>query len=411
MRVLFVHQNMPGQFEHMARSLGASGHNQVVFLTCREDREIPGVRRITYARPQKIVALGKDAPPDLSTQHHFMRYGLEVGRACVELRKRGFKPDVIIAHPGWGEAMFLKDVFPDVPFVNYCEFYYRAFGSDRDFYPGEGQTWSGVFSTRISNTHLLHSLAACDVGLSPTEWQKAQHPEGYKDKIRVIHDGIDTSAFRPSSSAEFRLPNGRVLTRDDEVVTYGVRNLERYRGFDMFMRAIPEICRRNPNAQVVIAGGDQESYGKPPKPGSTWREAMLEEVEIDPARVHFVGWLPIDQLVAMLQVSSAHVYLTVPFVLSWSMMMALSTGCVVCASSTPPVTEVVEHGKNGFLFDYFSPRQLASCVSEALTHAKDLEHIRMNARETVLDRYALDICLPQQLALLERIGRKSVMAA
>jgi glycosyltransferase involved in cell wall biosynthesis len=302
-------------------------------------------------------------------------------------------------------------VFPDVPLLNYCEFYYRPFGSDRDFYPGEGKSWSGVFATRIANTHLLHSLTSCDYGLSPTHWQMRQHPEELRHKISVIHDGIDTRLLRPNSAAQFKLSNGRVLTPDDEVVTYGVRNLEKYRGFDMFMRAVPEICRRHPQAQIVIAGGDDVSYGTRPQDGVSWREHMLQEVPVDPERVHFVGFLPMGDLVSLLQVSTAHVYLTMPFVLSWSMMMAMSTGCAVVGSSTAPVTEVLRHRDNGLLFDYFKPDELAEQVGVALTNRAALGMLRQRARQTILDHYSLDECVPRQLDLLSRIVSGLVRAA
>jgi glycosyltransferase involved in cell wall biosynthesis len=257
MRILFIHQNMPGQFEHMARHLAKSPANEVWFITCRDDRPIAGVNVAAYKRPPRDEVPQGASAPDMSGQQQFIRHGLVVGRICIDLKKKGFRPDIIVAHPGWGEALFVKDVFPDVPLLNYCEFYYRPFGSDRDFYPGEGNTWSGVFATRVANTHLLHSLTSCDYGLSPTNWQMRQHPQEMRHKISVIHDGIDTRVLRPNSAAQFKLPNGRVLTPADEVVTYGVRNLEKYRGFDMFMRAVPEICRRHPQAQIVIAGGDE----------------------------------------------------------------------------------------------------------------------------------------------------------
>lgn len=411
MRILFIHQNMPGQFEHMARHLAKSPANDVWFITCRDDREIEGVKRIVYPRPPRDNFPEGAEPPNLTVHQQYIRHGLTVGRICVDLKNKGVRPDIIVAHPGWGEALFVKDVFGDVPLLNYCEFYYRAFGSDRDFYPGEGNTWTGVFNTRIANTHLLHSITSCDFGLSPTQWQKSQHPQAMQDKIAVIHDGIDTHSFRPHPQPQFELPNGRVLTAQDEVVTYGVRNLERYRGFDMFMRAVPEICARNPNAQVVIAGGDDVSYGQAPKDGLNWRQYMLKEVEVDPARVHFVGFLPLPQLVSLLQLSTAHVYLTMPFVLSWSMMMAMSTGCLVVASSTAPVKEVLRHEDNGLLFDYFKPAELAQQVSTALSNRRELWLVRQRARQTILDHYSLDHCLPRQLDLLTRITSGLARAA
>ena len=402
MNILFVHQNMPGQFRHLAPHLARDPGNRVVFITRQDRIELPGVQRVTY-QPLRAAS---------PSTHHYLRpfengvlHGQAVLRAGLSLAAAGFEPDVIVGHPGWGELLFLKDKFPRAKLLDYCEFFYRGQGADVGFDPEDPADLDALCQVRIKNAHLLLTLAACDRGLTPTEWQRSVHPAAFQDKISVIFDGIDTAAVRPDPKARFTLPDGRVLTAADEVVTYVARNLEPYRGFRPFMRALPELLRRRPAAQVLVAGGDEVSYGVPAPGGRTWREAMLQDVEgIDPARVHFLGKVPYARYLALLQVSSVHLYLTVPFVLSWSCLEAMAAGCILVASGTPPVAEVIEDGRNGCLVDFFSPAAIAARAAEVLADRARLQPIRDAARRTVLDRYALDVCLPRQAQLVTSLA-------
>jgi glycosyltransferase involved in cell wall biosynthesis len=400
-KILFVHQNMPGQFVHLATRLAEDPANEVVFLTKRHDVDLPGVTRLSYAPPR----------PAHPSTHHYVRlfengvlHGQQVVRVCLDLQRRGFRPDLIVAHPGWGEALFVKDIFPAAPLLNYCEFYYSGTGADVGFDPADPADIDTVCRARARNAHLLLSLESCDRGISPTEWQKSRHPAPYRSKISVIFDGIDTGTVRPDPAASVALPNGRVLTAANEVVTYVARNLEPYRGFPTFIRSLPELCRRRPDAQIVVVGGDEVSYGRPPKDGGSWREAMAREVALDPARVHFLGKIPYGRYLDLLRISSAHVYLTVPFVLSWSFMEAMASECLILASSTAPVLEVIEDGRNGLLVDFFSPGALAERVADALANRAALAPLRRRARETVMERYALSKCLPAQVALVREMA-------
>lgn len=404
MNVLFVHQNMPGQFKHLAPSLAANAHNTVKFVTQRSGVDLPGVDAIRYSLP-------RTAKP---STHHYVRlyensviHGQAVVRACTGLAREGFRPDIIVAHPGWGEALFLKDIYPATPLLNFCEFYYSGRGADVGFDPEEPATLDDIARARARNAHLLLSLESCEAGISPTQWQKSRHPAVFHDKIRVIFDGIDTATVRPDPAVRFALPDGKVLSCDDEVITYVARNLEPYRGFPTFMRALPTLLEHRPNSQVLIVGGDEVSYGRQPADGKTWRETMIEEIALDPTRVHFLGKLPYRRYLEVLQVSALHVYLTRPFVLSWSCIEAMSAGCTVLASDTAPVTEFIREGENGFLTDFHSPAALADKAIALLEARGGLDHVGRAARETVLERCALSVCLPQQLALIEEIaGRR-----
>ena len=400
MKVLFIHQNMPGQFKHLAPAMARAGH-EVVFLTQRGDLDLPGVRRATYAKPRAAHA----------STHHYVRLfensvlaGQQVVRACLQLQQGGFVPDVIVAHPGWGEALFVKDVWPRVPLLNFCEFYYGGEGADIGFLREEPADLDTICRVRARNAGHLLSLEACDAGITPTHWQWSRHPAPLRDKIRVIFDGIDSGAVRPNPKAGFTLPSGRMLTAADEVITYVARNLEPYRGFPSFIRALPRLLAQRPQAEVVIVGGDEVSYGRSPPEAPNWREHMAREVSIDPARVHFTGKLPYAQYLALLQISALHVYLTVPFVLSWSCLEAMSAGCLVLASDTAPVREVIADGVNGLLCDFHSPQDIADKAAAALARRAELVPLRKAARQTVLDRYDLSHCLPAQIRLVEEVA-------
>ncbi|MBW8733596.1 MAG: glycosyltransferase family 4 protein [Asticcacaulis sp.] len=405
MKILMLHQNMPGQFKYLAPALARAG-NEVVFVTKQKTVEIAGVRKIMY-EPHRQVR---------SSTHHYMRlfengilHGQQVARTCQQLAGERFIPDLVIAHPGWGESLFIKDVFPRAPLINYCEFYYQGHGADIGFDPEKPVGLDDLCRARARNAHLLLSLEACDRGWSPTEWQKSRHPTALQNKISTIFDGIDINTVKPDPAARFALPDGRELTAKDEVITYVARNLEPYRGFPTFIRALPRLLKERPKAQVVIVGGDGVSYGAPPTEGGTWREVMLKEVSLPKGRVHFMGQVPYAKYVSLLQISSAHVYLTYPFVLSWSFMEAMAAGCLIVASDTAPVREVLTPGENGYFTDFFDPDKVVASVVAALKD-KDSKRLREAARATIMGKYDLASCLPRQLAMIEAVAGKPVVA-
>ena len=397
MRVLFVHQNCPGQFKHLAPALAAEGH-EVVFIT-QKDKPTPlGVRKVEYAPHRKVTP---KIHPYLAGTEAAVLNGQAVARVGFALREKGFMPDAMIGNPGWGETLFLKDVWPESPLISLSEFYYNGRGSDVGFDPEFSTGPDAVLRARARSGQHLLAIEAADLAYSPTEWQKAQFPSVYRDKISVIHDGIDIDFIRPDANASFTLPDGRELTREDEVLTYVSRNLEPYRGFHSFMRALPRILEARPEAHVVIVGGDEVSYGGRPKEGGCWREVMLAEIGPLPERVHFTGRIPYADYLSLLQVSSVHLYLTYPFVLSWSMLEAMAAGAFVVGSATPPVEEVIEDGVNGWLVPFFDTDTIAGRVADALALRRDVDPIRRAARETIVSRYALADCLQKQKALID----------
>jgi len=405
MKILFVHQNFPGQYRHLAAALARLPGWQAAALGdakfVRQRPRIPGVNLVGYATP----------PGASQSTHHYVkplegavRRGQAVVRAGLELKKQGFSPDIIYAHPGWGEALFLKDIFPKAQLTLYCEFYYGATGKDVGFDPEFPATLDDLCRVRIKNSASLLSLEAADRGISPTRWQRDAFPEFLRDRISLVHEGVDTDLVKPDARAEVVIAARNLTLRPtDEVVTYVARNLEPYRGYHIFMRALPEILRRRPNAHVLIVGDQGVSYGQAPPKGQTYRQKYLDEVakDLDISRVHFLGQVPYQTLVRVYQISSAHVYLTYPFVLSWSLLEAMAAGCVIIASRTPPVEEVIVDGENGLLVDFFSPSELAERVDQVIGTAGDMAMVRENARKTVVENFDLKrACLPRHLELL-----------
>ena len=407
MKILLIHQNFPGQYAHIAAALVARGDD--VSALCIEDNPAPAGVRVFRYTPRR------GNTPNIHSWVQETETKVIRGEACFaaakQLRDQGYRPEIICAHPGWGETLFIKEIWPEAPLLSYFEFYYHARGFDVGFDPEFPSNPDDAPKLMTKNFANLMNLEVCDAGLSPTQWQKSTHPAMYRDKIRVIHEGVDTTAVTPKTDTEINLQEkGITLRSGDEVVTFVNRNLEPYRGYHSFIRAVAEIQRRRPKAHILIVGRDGVSYGSRPASG-TYREQFLSEVrdDIDMARVDFVGAIPYPAFVGLLQISAVHVYLTYPFVLSWSMLEAMSAGCLVVGSKTAPVEEVIRHGDNGLLVDFFSPGEIAEQVVQALESPGDFSAIRQRARQTIMECYDLKrICLPQHLAYIDEVaGRPS----
>ena len=404
MNILFVHQNFPGQYLHLARHLAADPAHQVVAITQRRDAALPGVRNVVY-QPHRLVS---------PQQHRYLRdteagvlNAQAVARAALALKRGGFVPDVMLGHNGWGEIWYLKDVFPQAPLIGYFEFFYRALGSDVDFDPTLAQTVDDAPRLRTKNIGNLLGLDAADCGQCPTQWQRSTYPERHHSRLSVIHEGIDTQIVTAANTARLRLPNvDHEFVAGDEIITYVARNLEPYRGFPSFMRSLPKILADRPRARVLIVGGDDVSYGKRLPEGASYRQQMLAELgdSIDPSRVHFLGRVPYSTYLRVLQVSRVHVYLTYPFVLSWSMLEAMAAECLVIGSRTPPVAEVIRDGENGVLVDFFDHDEIAQRVIAALVDRSAFASLRENARRTIVESFDLrSICLPAQLRFVDEV--------
>ena len=398
MNLLFVHQNMPGQYREFVQWLAAKGEHQIVFLTQRRDvPEIPGVTVVRYAPHHKP---GNDAYGLSKIWEEASGVGFGAALAARKhARETGFEPDIVIGHTGWGELLFFRQVWPDVPILGLFEYFYRATGGSVGFDPEEPLNEHTPFLLEARNTVPYASLHGVSRGIVPTKWQRDRFPEAFHDKLHVLHDGIRTDRLGANPKASVRL--GRMdhdLTRDDEIVTYMARNMERTRGFHQFMRAIPKIQAARPNARIIAIGGNEASYGRASTHPGGLRGEMEEEVGhlIDWDRVHFVGRVPYSEFCRIIQISRCHIYLTMPFVLSWSTMEAMAMEATIVSSDVAPVREVITHGETGLLVDFFDPAALAQQVCDVLERPEAYAHLGPAARQHIVKNYDfLTQSLPQ----------------
>lgn len=405
MRILLVHQNFPGQFKHLAPALATK--HEVVAFTMQKDMpaEWQGVRLISY---QAARGSTPNVHPWVSDFETKVIRGEAAFNTAMKLRDSGFNPDLIIAHPAWGESLFLKDVWPDAKLAVYCEFYYHAQGADlgfdTEFY---ASTPVDPCRIRLKNINNFLHFNLIDAGISPTQWQASTFPKSIRSKISVIHDGIDTDAITPNEHVSLSLNGNDIsmqLSRDDEIITFVSRRLEPYRGFHIFMRALPELLRRRPNAKILIVGDEGVGYGSLPPDGQSWKTLLLNEVykELDLSRVYFLGYIPYHFLISLLQLSRVHVYLTYPFVLSWSLLEAMSAGCCIVASDTRPLHEAIRHDETGRLVNFFDTRALGEEICYLLDNPEKRATLGANARVFARANYDLKtVCLPKQLAWVD----------
>jgi glycosyltransferase involved in cell wall biosynthesis len=402
MKLLFIHQNYPAQFKNLAPALASAGH-EVVALSLRE-HPVPvlgGVRLVRY-QPQRGTTPG--VHPWVGDFETKAIRGEAAFRAMLRLRESGFVPDVVVAHPGWGESLFVRHVWPRARLGIYCEYFYRPDGADVGFDPEfANHDPADPCRVQLKNVNNLLHFEIAQAGLSPTHFQADTFPQPFRQRITVVHDGVDTAQVAPEPGVRLRLGPSLTLSRDDEVVTFVNRNLEPYRGYHVFMRALPALLRARPSAHVLIVGGDSVSYGARAPAGRSWKQVFVEEVrpripDAHWARVHFLGNLPYGQFVPLLQLSTAHVYLSYPFVLSWSLLEAMSAGCAIVASDTVPVREAITHELTGRLVPCLDPDAVATALVDLLGDAGARRRLGENARALARDRYDLRrVCLPRQL--------------
>ncbi|SEF74571.1 glycosyltransferase [Nitrosomonas ureae] len=403
MRILFIHQNFPAQFRNLAKYLVATGKHELLALKQPPSAEFDGVGVASY---KFLRNPEPNTHPLLKEMETKVLRGEAVADAVRRLKTKGYTPDVIVAHPSWGEVLFIKDVWPKIKLICYFEYYYSAVGQDFDFDPEfRESTFTGLARLRLKNTTMQQALEIADAGWAPTNWQKKTFPKWAHSKIDVIHEGIDTDYFRPNAQASFNIANKHInLTRQHEVITYAARALEPVRGFHVFMRALPDLLARRPNAHVVIMGHEKASYGPEPGGNSSWLEKMLSEVgaDLDPERVHVVGFLAKEQYRAVMQVSKAHVYLTYPFILSWSLLEAMACGAPIVASNTAPIKEFIKDGKTGFLFDFFNTTELVEAVIKQLDAKQNrIDETTWAARDLIANDFAQTVCVEGLLKLIE----------
>lgn len=400
MKLLFVHQNMPGQYRELVQWLAATGEHTIYFLTQRKNApDLDGVETRKY-RPHRTAT--KDSYGLSRVWEEATGSGFGAVQAAKEIEtKEGFKPDIIIGHVGWGELTFFKQLWADVPIIGFFEYYYNMAGGSVGFDPEEPISEHAPYLMQARNSVPLANIETVDQGHCPTYWQRDRFPVSFHDRVYVCHDGIRTDKLKPNKKVKLGLSRlGRDLTRDDEVITYVARNLERTRGFHTMMRALPKIMKERPTARILIVGGNEVSYGgKSEIPGGL-RAEMEKELDgkVDWQRVHFLGQVPYSEYQKLVQLGRCHIYMTMPFVLSWSLLESMSMGATVIGSDVAPVREAITHGETGLLVDFFDPEALADQVIEVLARPKDFAHLSEAARAHVVKTYDfLSVCLPEHI--------------
>ena len=391
MKILFLHRNFPGQFKYLAMELAQDVNNEVCFITNNNTTGTTArIRKIVYKLKRKVP---KDCHRYLRFYEDAIIHGQAVAEVLIQMKTQGYKPDIIYGHT-WGCTLFVKDIFPDVPLVCYFEWFYNPEGADVGF-NGEYVGVDTRAKLQCKNSHLLLDLLNCDFGISPTEWQKSQFPKEFQNKIKVLHEGIDTNICCPKDNAIFEF-KGKRFTKEDEILTYATRGMEEYRGFPEFMKTLEQLQKIRPNMQVIIGGEDRVCYGCHLK-NDTFKQKMLRELDLDLSRIHFVGNLPYAEYIKLLQVSRCHVYLTYPFVLSWSLLEAMATGCCIVASDTAPVKEVIQNNFNGILVDFYDIDLLVKNINLILNNPENYSNIRTSARKTINEKFELKKLLNKQI--------------
>ena len=416
MRFLFVHQNFPGQYLHVARRLAADRDHDVTFLSAPNANQIAGVRKVEYKPIQgSSPRLFKEA---VEFEAATIR-ARSVAATAETLASVGYVPDIMFGHNGWGETLDLNDVWPNTPLVPYYEFYYHERGLDVDFDPEFPIPDRARSAIRMRNAVNLLGLANSDHGQTPTRFQHETYPAWARERIQIIPEGVDLDLCRPDPAASFGLPSLRRRWRRSakpgarahrRLVTFVARHLEPYRGFHTLMRALPRVVAARPDIDVIVVGGDEVSYGAPAPRGSTWRQRMMDEVgeHLPPDRVFFPGQLPYADYVALLKTSIVHVYLTYPFVLSWSLREAMACGCAIVGSDTAPVREFIGHRRTGLLAPFHDPVRVAQRILTLLDDDVLRERLAENARRHAERKLGLERQFAQLSRLVRDVTGKSI---
>ena len=403
-KILFVHQNFPGQFPHIADACRQRGY-KLAAIAGPTGKNRPGVdvRRWTLKRSSTVGIF----EPATRAEADLMR-GEAAAVIATRLKADGFVPDLIIGHPGWGETLHLSEVFPGVPQILFGEFFYKSHGADVGFDTEfESHTLPADLRVNAKNATLAMAYCLGEVIVCPTGFQASTFPKTFRPLVRVFHEGIDIGNAARKPEPCFKLPDGRTLDGSTPVITFINRNFERLRGYHVFMRALPALLARVPDAEVVLIGDDKgKGYGGELPNGETWRQRMEAELgdRIDPRRVHYVGRVPHTSMIDLLSMSWAHVYYTYPFILSWSVVEAMACECLILGSDTGPVRDAVSSGVNGVLNDFFDVDALSSAMAEACERPEAFVDMRRAARRTAMAMFDREtVGVPAWMSLIEEI--------
>ena len=398
MHVLFVHQNFPAQFGHIARHLIRTRGWRCTFVSKTPGGDVDGIRKVEYTTSGGARETTHYCSRTFENTVWHAHGVYEACKAHPDLR-----PDLIVGHSGFGSTVFLPELYPGVPILNYFEFYYHPHQSDMDFRPEFPPSELDFLRARARNAMLLLDLETCRRGYSPTHFQRELFPEAYRSKIDVIFDGIETDIFRRQGNLPRRVGE-RSIPESTRIVTYVSRGFESMRGFDVFMKVAQRIYQQFPDVVFVVVGSNRVCYGGDEKHirHKTFFEHVMAQSNYDMDKFLFTGLLPVAKLVEVLSLSDLHLYWTVPFVLSWSLMDSLACGCTVLASDTAPVREMIEDGRNGRLCGFSDVEGFASRAVEILRDPGAFRHLGQEAAERIRRDYAIDVTLPRLARLFEQ---------
>lgn len=404
LNIVFIHYELPGQFLHLIRYL-AKQPQYNVFGICHENAEAVNDNSLyqqlyTYQPKQLDSSLTHHYVTDLQRSVLNAQAVFEILQQCL---LQGIHFDLAVAHTGWGETLYFKDIYPDTPLLGYAEFFFHAKGADAGFDPENPVSKDRSLQIKTLNAQLLLGMNECDTLVTPTNWQKSLFPELWQDQLNMIHEGVNVDLCKPDQEITFTLPGGTQLSRKNEVVTYSARNLEPYRGFPVFLKAIERVCQSRPDCHIIITGGDQISYSKKLADGECYREKYLKTVSLPESRVHFLGKVSYSTHIQLLQLSSVHVYLTYPFVLSWSFIEAMACGCVIIASDTPPVMDFLEAERNGITVKFFDDEQIAGEIGEVFNHPQRKSYLGRAARDKINKYYQHHFSINHYLNLFKQL--------
>ncbi len=397
--VLFVHTNFPAQFGDFGAWAAHLGWD-VWFATTRQDLVAPPrCRMFTF----QTADASNDADALTRPMDKALRQGWAFAQAAEDARAQGLVPDLVVAHSGWGVGTFVKAVWPDTKLVAYMEWWYNHPACDvAPEEPPHGSELEQGARAIAQNAPSAADAALAEAIIVPTSFQASQFPAPIRPRIHVLHDGIDTVSHAPDPDARDAMATHGV-PEGAPLVTYATRGMEPYRGFPQFMRALDVLQSARADLHAIIVAEDRVAYGVALPDGDSWKARMLTELDLDESRLHFTGLLPQDQYAKVLQASDAHVYLTIPFVLSWSFIEALSTGCPIVASDTAPVREAAD-GSGAVLVDHMDTAALAAAIEKLLDDPETARRASLKSRKRALIAYDRKWLWPAKLNLLARIA-------
>jgi glycosyltransferase involved in cell wall biosynthesis len=402
MHVLFVHQNFPAQFGHVAAHLAKRHGYRCTFATERRSGKVGDIECVQYKQDGGAT---KENHYCTRTFENATRHAFGVFQAMKA--RPDIQPDLIVGHSGFGSTLFLRELYRDVPIINYFEYFYRTRNSDMDYRKDFPSLPIDYLRARARNAMLLLDLDNCDAGYSPTDYQRSLFPREYQPKLRTIFDGVDSAIWKPMPDLP-RIVNGFAVPEGMRVVSYATRGMESMRGFDIFMKAAKKLCDRRKDVLFLIAGQDRVCYGGDERftGGKSFKDWVMSQDNYDPSRFVFLGLIPPPELAKLFNITDVHIYLTVPFVLSWSLLNALACGATILASATAPVREMIQPGMNGVLFDFFNPDALAELANQLLDRQDEYRVLGRQAAEIIRAKYSIDVCLPKNGRTV-RVGQEN----